>query len=93
MPHRLQAGQPDFVTELDRLLTARQGDDPAATDAARAIVADVRARGDAAVIELTNRFDRLSLKTGDDLRLPASRIREAAAQCPQDVKDALAFAA
>ena len=93
MPHKLKTTDPDFAARLKTILGARQGDDPAAAEAARGIVQDVRHRGDEAVLEYTKRFDRLSLSTGADLRLSAARIAEAAAECPTNIKDALAFAA
>ena len=93
MPHRLNHHDADFAPRLTSILGARQGDDPAAADAARAIVRDVQRRGDAAVLEYTNRFDRLSLQNGADLRLSPDRIAAAASACPADVKQALAFAA
>lgn len=93
MPHRLVHGESGFEAAFTALLGARQGDDPRAAEAARQIVADIRARGDAGLIELTGRFDRWTPASAGDLRLPAARIAEAAAQCPDDVRQALAFAA
>jgi histidinol dehydrogenase len=52
----------------------------------------VRARGDAAVLELTERFDRMSL-TADRLAFSASEIDAAIAQVPADERDALELAA
>lgn len=93
MPLDLNSADADFDTRLAGLLGARQASDSSAAEAARTIIADVRARGDAAVIELTNRFDRLSIADADGLRLDAGRIKAAAAKCPEHVRDALKFAA
>jgi len=93
MPLDLNSADADFDARLAGLLGARQGSDSSAAEAARTIIADVRARGDAAVIELTNRFDRLSIADADGLWLDAGRIKAAAAKCPEHVRDALKFAA
>src|SRR5205823_4843805 len=60
--------------------------------AVAAIIADVIARGDAALVEYTNRFDRVSL-TPDRLRLTAAEIAGAAAAVPADTVAALRLAA
>jgi hypothetical protein len=52
------------------LLSMKREDAPEVDDTVAAIIADVRARGDAAVIELTERFDRLTL-TPDTLAFSA----------------------
>ncbi|MEM6901862.1 MAG: histidinol dehydrogenase [Pseudomonadota bacterium] len=93
MPHRLNLGEPDFGTRFNALLGARQVSDSHAADAARQIIAQVRAEGDTALIALTNRFDRLSLNRADDLRLTKDRLEAVAARCPAEVADALNFAA
>ena len=56
------------------------------------IIAGVRERGDAAVLDYTARFDGLNL-TAEQLRLTAAEIAEAAADCPAETRDALTFAA
>ena len=53
MPIILDATQPDFETRFAALLSAKREDSPDVDDTVAAIIADVRARGDAAVIELT----------------------------------------
>jgi histidinol dehydrogenase len=55
----------------------------------RTILADVRARGDAALRELTERFDGCRL---DDLRVPADALPAALAQVPEEFAAALRFA-
>jgi histidinol dehydrogenase len=63
MPRRLDASGAGFQAEFDQLLADREAvtDDVSATVAA--ILADVRARGDAALTDYTRRFDRLDLDT------------------------------
>jgi histidinol dehydrogenase len=64
------------------------GDEP--VDAVRAILADVRSRGDEALTELTERFDGVHL---DDFRVPAPIVRDALAHVEPEVRDALEVAA
>ena len=61
MPVFLNTADPSFEASFTGLLNAKREDSPDVDDAVAAIIADVRARGDAAVIELTQRFDRLDL--------------------------------
>ncbi|HMB12987.1 MAG TPA: histidinol dehydrogenase, partial [Roseovarius sp.] len=61
-------------------------------DTVVAIIADVRARGDAAVIELTARFDRLEL-TPETLRFSPAEVAALVAQVPQAEREALELAA
>lgn len=63
------------------------GDEP--TEAVRAIIADVRRRGDEALFELTARFDRCEL---DDLRVGSGDFATALAGLPAHVREALEFA-
>jgi histidinol dehydrogenase len=59
--------------------------------ATRAIVDDVAARGDLALIEATRKFDRLDLKPGD-LRITPAEIDAAVKACDAGTLDALKFA-
>jgi histidinol dehydrogenase len=61
-------------------------------DTVAAILADVRARGDAALIELTEKFDHQSLRA-DTLQISQSEIDAADAACDEATKAALALAA
>ena len=92
MPQFLDTTDPDFSAKFQALLTAKREDSPDVDHVVSEIIADVRARGDAAVLELTERFDRLSL-TSESLRMSDGEIAEAAAQTPGDVREALALAA
>jgi histidinol dehydrogenase len=61
--------QPPF-DELRALAAAASTDDPALRDAVSAILRDVAARGDDAVLEYTRRFDRLDVADASALRVP-----------------------
>lgn len=64
MPVRLDAAEPDFERRFLDLLAAKREVSQDVEAAARAIVDDVRARGDEALIEYTRKFDRLVLTPG-----------------------------
>ena len=68
MPVFLNANDADFETAFAALLGAKREDSPDVDDVVAGIIADVRARGDAAVLELTERFDRMALDA-DQLRI------------------------
>jgi histidinol dehydrogenase len=87
--HRLDTSDPGFDAALARLLDRAPTDDPAVTKAVERIVADVRARGDAALLEYTNRFDRSAWTSADDLELPRAALAAAWNALPPALRDAL----
>ena len=66
---RLDTTAPGFDAEFDRLTAFEAAQDPAVDAAVAAIVADVRVRGDAAVLEYTARFDRVQAARVGDLEI------------------------
>jgi len=92
MPITLDATQPDFEAQFTALLSAKREDSPDVDEIVAGIIADVRARGDAALIELTERFDRVAL-TPETLRFSDAEIDALIAQVPQAERDALDLAA
>lgn len=92
MPVTLHAAAKDFEARLAQLLGDKRESAADVDDAVAAIIADVRARGDAAVLELTAKFDRLSL-TADTMRVSNAEIDAAMAAAPQDELRALELAA
>ncbi|WP_299602158.1 histidinol dehydrogenase [uncultured Tateyamaria sp.] len=92
MPQFLDHSDADFEAQFAALLSAKREDSPDVDAVVADIIADVRARGDAAVIELTERFDRIAL-TLDTLRISADEIAGAVAEVGQEDRDALALAA
>jgi histidinol dehydrogenase len=92
MPLRLDTGATSFAADFAAFLGAKR-DSEADVDAAVAgILAEVRARGDAAVIEYTKRFDKLELAPAS-LRIPAPEIVAAAKSCSAETLAALRLAA
>ncbi|MFD1507889.1 histidinol dehydrogenase [Lacimonas salitolerans] len=92
MPQFLDATAPDFDAAFAALLSAKREDNVDVDDVVAGIIADVRNRGDQAVIELTARFDRLEL-TPETLRFSQDEIEALIAQVPAHERDALELAA
>lgn len=92
MPVFLDAADPDFEQAFTTLLNAKREDSPDVDAVVADIIADVRSRGDAAVIDLTAKFDRITL-TPDSLRITADEIAAAVAQVSEEDKAALELAA
>jgi histidinol dehydrogenase len=74
---RLDSAAPGFEAEFSALTAFESAQDPAIDATVAAIVADVRARGDPAVLEYTTRFDRLTAATVSALEIPASEMHTA----------------
>ena len=92
MPQFLDTRDADFETRLTALLSMKREETPEVDEIVAGIIADVRARGDAAVIELTERFDRMAL-TPDTLAFSPDEIAAAIATVPADQRAALERAA
>ena len=92
MARRLDSAAPGFDAAFCALLAERRGVAVDVDRAAAAIVGAVRSGGDAALLDCTQRFDRLSL-TPDTIRLRADEAATLAAAAPDAVRDALVQAA
>ena len=92
MPTQLDIRDPDFENAFAALLAAKRESAPDVDDAVAAILADVKARGDGAVIDHTRRFDNLAL-TPETMAIPASEIERAANSCDAEAIAALELAA
>ena len=92
MPVFLETTAPDFEAQFSALLAAKREEAVDVDDTVAAIIADVRARGDAAVIELTTRFDRLDL-TPATLAFTRDEIEAHCATVPEEERIALECAA
>jgi histidinol dehydrogenase len=91
MPLRLDSKAADFPARFRAFLDVKRESAPDVEQAVRAIIADVAARGDAALIEYTKKFDRLDLEHVG-LRVSATEIDAAAKQCDPKALDALKLA-
>jgi histidinol dehydrogenase len=81
MARRLNAADASFAQDFQNLLFAKREEEEDVAAVVRGIIADVRKRGDAALIELTNKFDRANV-TKDTLKLSAGEIDAAWARSP-----------
>ncbi len=92
MPVFLSSADQGFEAAFAALLSAKREDAPDVDEAVAAIIADVRARGDEAVIELTSKFDRLDL-TPETLAFSEAEIASECAKVPAAEREALELAA
>jgi len=92
MPQFLSTSDPDFEVRFTALLGAKREDSPEVDHIVADIIADVRARGDAAVLELTAKFDRLEL-TADTMRFSEAEIEAECAKVDDADRAALELAA
>ncbi|SER65219.1 histidinol dehydrogenase [Vreelandella subterranea] len=90
---RLNTADESFAGQLDALLDWEGVSDSAVQTRVNEILTNVKRHGDAAVIEATNRFDRVSVTHMDELRLTAEQLRHAFESLPAQQRDALASAA
>jgi histidinol dehydrogenase len=91
MPQRLNSTDSDFAERFRAFLGVKRVDSADVDQAVRAIIADVAGRGDAALIELTKKYDRLDL-TAATLRVSTAELEAAAAVCEPKALDALKLA-
>ena len=84
MPSFLNTKDADFEARFTTLLGQKREDSPDVDDAVAAIIADVRARGDAAVLELTARYDKLALTAETMAFTKAETENEIAKVAPED---------
>jgi len=92
MARRLNTRDKNFAADFEALLFAKRDVEEDVAAGVKRIIADVRARGDAALVELSNQFDRANL-TEATLKIPASEIDAAVAQVPAAQKAAIETAA
>jgi histidinol dehydrogenase len=91
MPVELSTSDRDFSSAFQAFLASKREASEDVDQAVRAIIADVRARGDAALLELTQRLDRFDLaKAG--IRISDAEIGEAYGTCEEQTLDALELA-
>ena len=92
MPVFLDAQRPDFEAEFSRFLSIRRDSDSDVDGAVAAIIKDVRARGDDAIIELTAQFDRFDV-SAQTLAFSDAEIAAEIAKVPGAEREALELAA
>jgi histidinol dehydrogenase len=90
---RFNSTDSDFNANLGKLLAFENAQDDAVDSTVAKILADIRSRRDAALIEYTNRFDRLNATSGKDLELTQDDLQQALAALPSAERTALQQAA
>ena len=89
----LKTTDADFWPELKAMLEWETVSDQAVFETVNNILADVRKRGDAALIEYTNRFDRMQAAAMDELEVSHELMQQALQAIPVDQRQALELAA
>jgi len=92
MARRLNASDAAFARQFQDLLFTKREEEEDVAAVVRGIIADVRARGDAALIELTNKFDRANV-TVETLKLSAAEIEAALGKVSKEQMAAIETAA
>ena len=93
LPITLNSGADGFKAQLDALLAWDTGTDGKLTRTVADVIAQVRARGDAAVIDYTNTFDRRAVTDAAALRVPKEDLQAALDGLPEVEREALLAAA
>ncbi|ODN69572.1 Histidinol dehydrogenase [Methylobrevis pamukkalensis] len=91
MAIRLDDRDPDFESRFSAFLTTKREVSDDVDQAVRAIIDDVRARGDAALVDFTRRFDRFEV-TAAGLAITPDEVDAAVAAVPEETMDALKVA-
>lgn len=90
---RLATVDAEFKAKMDALLAFEAAQDEGVERTVISILADVKVRGDAAVVEATNKFDRLQVNAMADLELSKSEMLAALEGLPAEQRAALEAAA
>jgi histidinol dehydrogenase len=90
---RLDAAAADFRRKLDEALAWDAIANTSVQDTVAAILADVKSRGDAALVAWTNKLDRLDATSMTDLEIGRDELQQSLAQIPADQVAALEKAA
>ena len=90
---RLASSAPDFAVRLAALLAFEAAQDPQIDTAVAAILADVKQRGDAALLDYTKRFDRVTAGSAAELEIGRADLQRALDGLPVTQRAALEAAA
>lgn len=89
----LDSQQADFETCLDKMLAWESVSDAGVNQIVNEIIDRIRSEGDAALVEYTNRFDRMSVASMADLEMGQERLQQALNDLPAEQRHALEKAA
>ncbi|RDH81703.1 MAG: histidinol dehydrogenase [endosymbiont of Galathealinum brachiosum] len=90
---QLKSSQSDFWQQLDKTLAWESVSDEQVFNTVNGILNDVKKRGDTAVVEYTNKFDRMTVGGMSELEIPKSRLDESLKKIPSAQREALEKAA
>ncbi|HMW17391.1 MAG TPA: histidinol dehydrogenase [Accumulibacter sp.] len=90
---RLKSSDADFQIRVEELLAFEAAQDAAVEQTVAAILAEVKTRGDEAVLDYTRRFDGLEANSMAELSIPSSRLQQVLAGLPSAQRSALEAAA
>lgn len=90
---RLDTSDDDFRTQLDALLAWESVSDAAVNTVVLDVIAQIRERGDAALMDFTQRFDRWQANSASDLEIPLASLADAWERLSAEQRDALEHAA
>ncbi len=90
---RLSTQSSHFDAELKDLLALEAEQDASIERTVVDILADIRQRGDAALLEYTRKFDHLDVHDAQHLELPQAELQAALASLSHEQRDALEMAA
>lgn len=93
MAIKFKFGDPDFQNDIDLLVSARRKIDTDVNDRVCKILENIRSRGDEALLEYTERFDRLRLGSAANIKISKSEIISARTACSNATLEALEHAA
>jgi len=90
---RLSTTQTDYQQQMDSLLAWEGVSDDQVNATVKDVLKNVRTRGDAALVEYTNKFDRMNVSSMQELIFSKEQIEEAYNNVPADQREALELAA
>ena len=90
---QLNAQDENFWKQLDELLAWESVSNDQVFNVVNDVLKNVRQRGDQAVVEYTNKFDRMNVKDMSELEISKDRIEQALNNIPQARREALEKAA
>lgn len=90
---KLSTTDVDFDAQLEQLLAWESVSDDAVNDVVKQVIADIRSRGDLALMDFTNRFDSWEAKAPSDLAIPVERLKQAWEGLSAEQQQALQHAA
>ena len=90
---RLKTTQEDYQQQLDALLAWEGVSDDNVNNVVKDVIKNIRERGDQALVEYTNRFDRMSVSSMAELTFSAQQLDDALEKIPAEQRQALELAA